>query len=326
MATTPTEWLHRSRLNARQLTLLVHLDEKRSVLRAAEAAHMTQPAASKWLAGLESALGVALFQRHARGVEPTVYGEILVRHARGALAELRQAHEELTATRSGLTGEVFIGTVVTSATILVPTAVAMLKRKFPRIGVNIELDFSEALVRRLLERKLDIVIARVHNSPGLGELNFEAVAEEPHAIGMIVRRDHPLVRKRSLALRDIVEQTWIMPPPGNVLRDQLTALFLQQRLGLPQKIVVASSLPIVLSLLRMTDMVAPLPTHVVRPIFEAAMLTQLPLRVNLRVAAAAILTRREHRLSPAAQATLNALLEAAPQQDSRRIAPAAIDR
>src|SRR3979490_3460918 len=102
MPIASSDWLTRSRLNARQLSLLVQLDEKRSVVHAAEAAYLTQPAASKFLTGLEDALGVALFTRHARGVEPTPYGEILVRHARGALAELRQAHQEVPASRRGL--------------------------------------------------------------------------------------------------------------------------------------------------------------------------------------------------------------------------------
>ena len=44
--------LIRSRLKTRQIVLLVHLDEQRSVLRAAEAAGMTQPAASKLLGEL----------------------------------------------------------------------------------------------------------------------------------------------------------------------------------------------------------------------------------------------------------------------------------
>src|SRR2546422_8302370 len=159
MATASSDWLTRSRLSARQLSLLVHLHEKRSVLHAADAAYLTQPAASKFLTGLEDALGVPLFTRHARGVEPTLYGEILVRHARGALAELRQAHEELAAARSGLIGEVSIGTTVTSATNLVPIAVTAVKKQFPRIRVNIDLGFSEALVRRLFGREIDYRIS-----------------------------------------------------------------------------------------------------------------------------------------------------------------------
>lgn len=309
MAPASTDWLTRSRLNARQLSLLVHLDEKRSVLRAAEAAFLTQPAASKLLTGLEDALGVALFTRHARGVEPTPYGEILVRHARNALAELRQAHEELTAARSGLAGDVSIGTAVTSATDLVPMAVVALKDKYPRININIELGFSEALVRMLLERRLDIVIARVHNSKGIEGLDFQALAEDPH--GVVARIDHPLARKRGLTLRDLADQTWILPPPGNVLRDRLTELFLAKRLDLPHQVVETASLPIIISLLRTSEMVAPLATEVAGPYCESGILTMLPLKLDLRLGPAGIITLREHRPSPAANAMLTVLREAA---------------
>ena len=316
MTTAPSDWLARSRLNARQLSLLVHLDEKRSVLHAADAAYLTQPAASKFLKGLEDALGVALFTRHARGVEPTPYGEILVRHARGALAELRQAHEELAAARSGLAGEVSIGTAITSATNLVPIAVTAVKKQFPRIRVNIDLGFSEALVRRLLEREFDIVIARLHRPPRVEGLDFETLAEDPH--GIVARAGHPLARKRGLTLRDLVDQTWVLPPPGNVMRDRLTQLFLANRLDLPHQVVETAELPIITSLLRMSEMVAPLPTEVVRPYRESGILTMLPLSLDLRLGAAGIITRREHRFSPAANVMLTALRKAAAEQYSRK--------
>ncbi|NDB69887.1 MAG: LysR family transcriptional regulator [Methylocystaceae bacterium] len=81
------------------------------------------------------ALGLQLFDRHARGVVTTPYGEILVRHARSILAELKQTHDELGAARYGLSGEGKIGTTITSATTLVPRAVIEINRKSPRVRV-----------------------------------------------------------------------------------------------------------------------------------------------------------------------------------------------
>ena len=74
MAEVQLKSLLRSRLKTRQLNLLVHLDDERSVMRAAAAAGMTQPAASKLLREIEAALDVKLFERHARGIAPTWYG------------------------------------------------------------------------------------------------------------------------------------------------------------------------------------------------------------------------------------------------------------
>lgn len=306
-----------SRLKTRQLILLMHLDDRRSILRAAEAANMTQPAASKLLAELEDTLGVALFVRHARGVEPTWYGEVLLRHARNALMELRQAQDEIADLKAGLTGHALIGTVVTSATSLVPMAVAELKARSPRILVYIEMDFSEVLVRQLLAGKLDIVVARIYHAEGLAKLNFEAFGEEPHA--MYAHADHPLVRKRVLRLHDLVGQTWVLPPRGNVLRDRLTVLFLEQRLDLPMQVVETASLPVIISLLQMSEMVSVLPSEVVRPYCESGVLKKLPIKLDLRLGEAGIITRRDQELSPGARAMLATLRAVA----ARLYAPAA---
>src|SRR5258705_4146680 len=110
----------RGRLKTRHIVLLVHLDEQRSVLRAAKAANMTQPGASKLLSELEDSLGVPLFTRHARGIEPTQYGEIMMRHARSALAEMDRAQDEITALRSGLAGQCTVGAVVSAGVRLAP--------------------------------------------------------------------------------------------------------------------------------------------------------------------------------------------------------------
>ena len=304
-----------SRLKTRQLILLIHLDDRRSILRAADAANMTQPAASKLLAELEDTLGVTLFVRHARGVEPTWYGEVLLRHARNAVMELRQAQEEIADLKSGLTGHASIGTVVTSATSLVPMAVAELKAGNPRLLVNIEMDFSEVLVRQLLAGKFDMVVARIYQPEGLAELNFEAFGEEPHA--MYARADHPLVRKRGLRLDELVGQTWVLPPRGNVLRDRLTVLFLEQRLELPKQVVETASLPIIISLLQMSEMVSALPSEVVRPYCESGVLKKMPIKLDLRLGEAGIVTRRDKELSPGARAMLAALRAVAARLYSR---------
>ena len=306
------------RLKTRQLALLMHLDDRRSILRAAEAANMTQPAASKLLAELEDTLGVALFVRHARGVEPTRYGDVLVRHARNALMELRQAQEEIADLKAGVTGHASIGTVVTSATSLVPMAVAELKAKSPRILVNIEMDFSEVLVRQLLAGKLDIVVARIYHPEGLAELEFEPFGEEPHA--MYARASHPLVRKRGLGLTDLVGQTWVLPPRGNVLRDRLTVLFLEERLELPKQVVETASLPVIISLLQLSEMVSALPSEVVRPYCESGVLKRLPIKLDLRLGEAGIITRRDQELSPGAQAMLGALRAVVARLHPRRAA------
>lgn len=311
MPKLPADWLSRSRLNARQLALLVQLSEKGSVLEAANAVHMTQPAASRVLQSVEQALGVPLFERYARGVIPTAYGKAVIRRVRSALAELKQAHDEVESLAAGMGGEVRIGTVLAPASDLVPMAVARLLAQHPHIRVSVELGFSEALIAQLLERKLDIVIARLHPSQELGGLNFESLAEEAH--GLYVHKSHPLLRKGKLTLAETAAHTWVLPPPGNVMRDRLTLLFLQLGIALPRQVVETSSLPVITNLLRVSDMIAPLAINVVRPYVDSGMLTRLPVPLTLRLGAAGIVTHRGVELSPGVMALLGELRAVAPQ-------------
>jgi DNA-binding transcriptional LysR family regulator len=308
-----------SRFKTRQLQLLVHLDEHRSLLHAASAAHMTQPAASKLLRELEETLGVELFVRHTRGVEPTWYGEILMRHARDAMAEIRHAFDEVSALKSGQSGQASIGTVVTSATDLVPRAVAALKERFPQILVSIEMDFSEVLLHRLQQGELDMVIARIYNLRDLTELHFESLGEAPHA--MVARSGHPLSRKRGLSWNELVSQTWVIGPQGNVLRDRITLLLLELGLKMPKQLVESSSLPVITSLLEISDMIAPLPTDVIRRYCDAGTLAVLPIGLDLNLGPAGIVTRRGQTLSPGAQTTLDVLREVAGQRQPPAAAP-----
>lgn len=298
-----------ARIKTRQMVLLAHLDRERSVLRAADAAGMSQPAASKLLRELEEAMGVALFERHARGVEPNAYGEIVMRHAHTVLSELRRAQEEVEALKRGQRYRVAIGCVLSPATDLLPMALSLLAQRHPQMLVSVEMDTSRQMVERLLEGQLDIVIGRVVDAEHAAELAFEALADEPHSL--IARAGHPLARRRRLRLEDLVEHTWVLPPVGSLLRDRLDALFLQRGLPLPSRVVQTQSVPMITNLLRRSDMLVALPEETVRPYCDAGMLRVLPLALNLRLDAFGLITRRGHALSPHAVEALQVLRETA---------------
>src|SRR6266542_6070228 len=63
------------RVKPRQLALVVALSQRRSLRQAAADIAISQPAATKLLADLEATFGVALFERHAWGMQPTIYGD-----------------------------------------------------------------------------------------------------------------------------------------------------------------------------------------------------------------------------------------------------------
>src|SRR5690242_5301209 len=311
----------RRRLNIRHIALMAQLDEARSVVRAAEAAGMSQPAASTLLRGFEEALDVPLFERHARGIVPTPYGEILVRHARSILSEIDQVQEEIASLKSGLSGQASVGTVTTPGTNLVPLAVSLLKQKHPGLLVSIDVDHSRPLIERLLGGQIDLVVGRLLDSRGSGELQFEPLGDESHAV--IAGGSHPLAGTTGIWLQDLLGQPWILPPPGSVLRDRLTTVFLQQGLPMPANVVQTQSLPAILGLLRSTNAVVPLPRETLQPLCDSGFLSVLIDNVGVTMTPFGIITRRKHKLSPGAQALLDAIRTTARTLYPQAHAPAA---
>jgi len=307
----------RLHLNTRQLTLLVHLDEDPRLSRAASAAGLTQSAASKLLRQVETALDVRLFERHARGVIPTRYGEILLRHARLALSELGLAHEGILALKSGVSGKAAVGTVTHPGTSLIPMAVARMKQRHASIVINVDVDSSRHLVQRLLQGSLDIVLGQELDPKGADEVVYEPLAgDEPHAI--ITSARHPLAGRKDLQLEDLIEQPWILPPAGSLLRDKVAARLVERGMALPTNIVETTSLPLITALLQQSNMVAALPEEAVQTSCEAGHLTVLLGDLTLGVGAFGLITRRNHKLSQAAQLMLSTLRELAPQVYDRR--------
>jgi DNA-binding transcriptional LysR family regulator len=298
----------RFHLKTRHLVLLVELGRHASIVHAAEAAGLTQPGASKLIGELEHALGVALFERLPRGVVPTWYGEVLIRRAGAALAEMDAAHQEIMEGVAGIGGRVCVGSVLTPATSLVPQAVKLLKARSPRTQVVLSVDTSKTMVDQLRAGELDIVIGRILEPSAAAELDFTPLADEPQSL--IVRAGHPWLGRRDITLEDLAGAAWILPAAGRV-RDQLMALFVGKGLEQPCDIIETVSLPLVPRLLADSDRIVALPRELVQPALEAGTLALLPVDLRLRADVYGIVTRRRHHLSPSAAAMLGALREAA---------------
>jgi DNA-binding transcriptional LysR family regulator len=297
----------RSHLKTRHLVLLVELGRHGSIMQAAQAANLTQPAASKLLGELEHALGVPLFERCPRGVEPTWYGKVLIRRAGASLAEMDAAYQEVMGLLSGLHGQVALGAILTPSTTLVPDAVELVRSRHARLNISVDVDSSKRLVERLRAGVLDIVVGRIVD-PGIAdELHFQPITDEPHCL--VVRPGHPLLGARDLTLQELAEQAWILPPEGSLVRDSIKALFIAQGIDQPLETVSTMETAVTTTLLNRSSMVAPMSVELVRPYLDSGMLAALPFDLRLRMDMYGIVTRRSHHLSPAAEAMLAALRE-----------------
>jgi DNA-binding transcriptional LysR family regulator len=302
--TSPNTFL-RIRLKMRQLLLLIALDEQRNIHRAASSLQMTQPAASKQLKELEDLLNVRLFERRPHGMEPTLYGETMIRQARMALISLSLGHEDVAALKSGLTGRVTVGAIMSAAMTLMPRAIARVKQATPLMQVGVEFDTSNNLLDRLRRGTLDFLIARVNEGIDSAELAYEELADEP--VCVVARCGHPLQREAALQLADIAGAAWVLPPQGSTLRHRCDTMFHRAGLAPPGNVVETTALLLTVSLLLQTDSVHLMSLDIARYYAGLDILTILPVEVPVQMDGFGIITRRNYLLSPSATILLDAV-------------------
>ena len=298
-------WFLRARLKTRQLLLLIAIDDAGNILRASEMLCMTQPAASKQLKELEEMLGIALFERHPRGMAPTIYGESMIRHARMALTSLARAHDDIVALKAGLTGQVDVGSIMTPALSLLPRAITRVKQQVPQLRIGVQVESSNELLERLQRGTLDFLLARMSGFHDGAELQYEELAPEP--VVVVARTGHPLAERGGLSLRDLVQASWITPPPGSILRQRFDQLFHNAGLEPPSDIVDTSEIVLIASMLQMSDALNVMSADVARRSQELGLLAILPLELDCRMDPFGIIRRRDCVLSPGAELLLQAI-------------------
>ncbi|MGN8119404.1 LysR family transcriptional regulator [Labrys sp. 22185] len=120
-----------------------------SISGGAERMHMALASASARVSGMEAALGIALFNRSRRGVEPTAAGLALLHHARAITAQVEQMRGELLSFSSGLKGEIRMLSNTAGLVELVPAALRVFLASHPGVDIDIEERTSAEIVEAI---------------------------------------------------------------------------------------------------------------------------------------------------------------------------------
>ncbi|GGG38226.1 LysR substrate-binding domain-containing protein [Hymenobacter glacieicola] len=204
-------------MNLQQLEYLISLDTHRQFVLAAEKCHVTQPTLSMQLQKLEEELGVLLFDRTTKGVQPTAVGEKVVQQARHVLREVKQLREVVQVEKGELVGELRLGIIPTLAPYLVPLFLVELVERYPRLRVQVEELQSAQIIQRLKNNQLDIgLLVTPLDDRQLREV---PVLEEPF-LGYISEK-HELYAQATISPQDMgAPGLWLLQQ-GHCFRHQV---------------------------------------------------------------------------------------------------------
>ncbi|MFS2166968.1 LysR family transcriptional regulator [Variovorax sp. Varisp62] len=254
--------LFTSILNGRRLAVIASLAEKRNMPAVAREFGITQPAISSALKDLESGLGIALFNRNARGLSATPAGEIVAFYFKRVLSELRHIGPDIAASEGTLQGSITVGALPLGRTQILPLAIASLFARHPRLHVSTVESPYDALAASLRSGDIDFILGALRSAGEAKDLQQEPLFED--RISVIARAGHPLARAKRIDFRMLREASWTLSRHGSPSRELLERFFSDARQAPPLPAVETGDLAVLRGLLLESDMLTAISAHQLR--------------------------------------------------------------
>jgi LysR family transcriptional regulator of gallate degradation len=288
--------------HTRRLSSAAMLADVHHVSTVAHLCGVTQPAISASIARLEESLGQPLFQRTARGMVPTPVGERWVVRFKRVLAELRNIQADVAALKGAIEGVVTVGALPLVRTMVLPTAIANVLARHPRLRVRtLESPYGD-LCARLLSADVDFILGALRPLRDTSLTTRVLLHED---IVLIARADHPLARQASIGFDDLFRYPWVLSRASSPLRGQLNEFF--RRKGHPPLApsVETADLALLRGLLLHSDMLTALSVHQLHYEFESGGLAALDFPLDGMRREIGVTLRSGAQLSPGARALLD---------------------
>jgi DNA-binding transcriptional LysR family regulator len=210
--------------------------------QAATRLRVTQPAVSKAIGELEAALGIRLFDRSTQGVQPTVYGEALLKCGMAAFDELRQGIRSIESLADPTSGEVRLGSPASLAGTIVAVATQRFAERYPRVIVcQDEVAFQSDQLSALRRRNYDLIVTRLV-APLAGEADdLEAEILMNDRMILTAGAHTRWARRRAIDLAELACEPWILSGPASWNYARFSEAFAARGLPLPKARVVSLS-------------------------------------------------------------------------------------
>jgi DNA-binding transcriptional LysR family regulator len=304
------------RFRLRDLHVFYVVVEQGSMAKAAVELGISQPAVSDVIANLEHALGVRLFDRHPQGVEPTIYGQTLVKRSLAAFDELRQGVRDIEFLSDPTSGELRIGCVETLSATLVPQIILRFSKQYPRVVVHAD-DWTAPAVELpqpgLRDRKYDLVLIRLvkpfSEDHWPDDLNVECIFNDQLVVA--AGSHNRWARRRKIDLAELIDEPWILAQPGTWNYNGIAEAFKARGLDVPKASLVSVSVGLRTRLLANGPFIAALPNSVLQLNRDHYALKALPIDLPERPWPVVIMTLKNRTLSPVVQRFIECAREVA---------------
>lgn len=236
----------------RRVRAFVALTEQHHMPSVARSIGITQPAVSMAVRQMEESIGIALFERTARGMIPTPAGAALALRMKRAMAEIRHAVADIAALHGITQGTVTVGALPLGRTRLLPESIAGVIGKYPGLRVSTVEGSFEALAAGLRSGDLDFILGALRPAGFASDLTGEALADDE--LGVVARGRHPWAGRKRVPAGDLARARWVLPRENTPTRTLFERALKKRGLPPPDVVVETSDLAVLRGVLLNSDL------------------------------------------------------------------------
>jgi DNA-binding transcriptional LysR family regulator len=275
----------------RQLELLLSLENAEGIASAGAKLGMTASATSHCLRALEDALGSAVIDRNAHGVELSHAGRQILPHVRDLFAAMQLIQATARASAGLESGQLRIGSFGPSSSLkLLPPLVADFRARYPGVEVFVTERSDPEIEQDLQDRRIEIGVVT------LPKPELETLPLAVDEMTAVLPRDHVLAESDPVALRDLVGYPLILTHAGS---QALVTKMLSRADVRPRITHELSQLMSILEFVARGQGVSIVASMALPETYPGVVYRRITPRASRRVALACL---NEARLSPAAAA------------------------
>lgn len=219
-------------MNFRQLEIFRAVVLSGSASRASELLDISQPAVSRSLADLETALGFQLFDRVRGRLVTTPEGELFFKEVVESFTVFDRLRSSAERIRDFGSGVIKIASLAALGSTVVPRGIGLFSRSYPEIAVTLQVLSSHAVYDLVSSSQYDVgLVADEVDLTGIGHQvfgSFRAVCAVPPG--------SPLATREVVTVEDLHKQSFIALAPGDSVRSALAEICSRQ--GVQPSIVV----------------------------------------------------------------------------------------
>lgn len=246
-------------MDIRQLQYFVGIAETGRFSDASRMLFVTQSAVSQQIKQLEEELGTQLFVRQPHSVTLTESGQELLPLAKKVLRGVAECRDRISDLKGLLCGTLNIGLTYSLEPYIRETMLAFMMR-YPKVKVNAYYKSLSELLRMLKDHDIDIMFSMMPTSPH----DFAtSIPLTEYRLAAIMRKTHPLAKKKLLHFQDLLPHKLILPEKG--LRDRnAIESFIHAETGELNVVSLISDVNAIMNILQESNFISILTEHTIK--------------------------------------------------------------